>query len=172
MDDAALVGEARGAQHLDGEVDRADRVQRRLLDDELLERAALEVLHRDVRRAVPFAAVEDADDVGVLQAGRARGLAAEALDELVVLGEAPVQQLERDLAAELLVERAVHVGHPARPDAVLDRVAAVDDGAGADVPHTHRADHPREDEVFATSLRRSLWPLIAPTTLAKTKSSR
>ena len=53
------------------------------------------VLHRDVVGAVELAAVVDADDVRVLKAGRRLGLAAEALDELVVLGEALVQQLQR-----------------------------------------------------------------------------
>src|SRR3712207_495041 len=137
VDHAALVGEARGAQHLDDEVDRADRVQRRLVGGDLLERAPLQVLHRDVRRPVPLAAVEDADDVGVLQPGGARRLAAEALHELLVLGEAPMQELERDVAPELLVDRAVDVGHPARPDAVLDAVAAVHHGAGLEVAQTH-----------------------------------
>ena len=86
------------------------------LADELLERAALEVLHRDVVGAVPLAAVEDADDVRVLQAGGAGRLAPEALDELVVLGEAAVQELQRDLAAELRVLGAVDVGHAARAE--------------------------------------------------------
>jgi hypothetical protein len=60
----------------------------------------------------------------VLQAGGARGLAAEALDELVVLGEAAVEQLERDLAPELGVLGAVDVGHAARADAVDARGSA------------------------------------------------
>ena len=101
-----------------------------LLAHELLERASLEELHRDVVGAVPLAAVEHLHDVGVLQAGGRRRLAAEALDELVVLGEAPVQHLQRDLAAELRVLGAVHVGHPAGADARHDLVAAVDDSPG------------------------------------------
>ena len=106
-----------GAQDLDRDVDRPRRGRAApSLADELLERAPVEVLHRDVVGAVPLAAVEDADDVRVLQAGGARGLAAEALDELGVLGEAAVEQLERDLAAELRVLGAVDVGHPARAE--------------------------------------------------------
>ena len=64
-----------------------------------------------------LAAVEDADHVRVLQAGRGLGLAAEALHELLVLGEAPVQHLQRHLAPEVGVLRAVDVGHPAGADA-------------------------------------------------------
>src|SRR5205807_5385500 len=89
------------------------------------------------------------DDVRVLQAGGVRGLAAEALDELAVLREAPVQQLQRDVAPELLVDSAVDVRHPARADAVLDPVAPVDDGAGLDVPDTHVPLRAREREAFA-----------------------
>ena len=78
---------------------------------------ALEVLHRDVVGAVPLAAVVDATTtLRVLQAGGAGRLAAEALDELVVLGEAAVQQLQRDLAPELQVLGAVDVGHAARAE--------------------------------------------------------
>ena len=58
-----------------------------LLHD-LLERLPVDELHRDVGRAVPLGAVEDADDVRVREAGRGLGLAAEALTEFRVLGEA------------------------------------------------------------------------------------
>ncbi len=94
-----------------------------------------QVLHRDVVGAVVLAAVVDADHVRVLQAGGGRGLAAEALDELVVLGEAAVQHLERDLAAEVGVLGAVDVGHPARADPVDDPVAAVDERVVGDLGH-------------------------------------
>ena len=130
-----LVREAGGAQDLDDDVDRAVRRHRRLLADELLERAAVEELHRDVVGAVPLAAVEDADDVGVLEAGGRGGLAAEALDELLVLGEAAVEQLQRHPAAELLVLGAVDVGHAARAEAVEHPVAPVDDRVALDALH-------------------------------------
>ena len=116
----------------DRQVDRARRVQRRLVLDDLLQRAAVEELHRDVVGAVPLAAVVDADDVLVLEAGGAGGLAAEALDELLVLGEAAVEHLQRDLAPELEVLGAVDVGHPAGAEALDDPVAAVDDGLGGE----------------------------------------
>ena len=91
VDDAVAVGEARALEDL------ADQV-RRLLGrqagvDQLLQRAPLQVLHRDVVGAVELAAIEDGDHVGVLQAGGRLGLAAEALDELVVLGEAACRTL-------------------------------------------------------------------------------
>ena len=113
VDHAATVGEPGRLEDLDGDVDRADRIERRLLADQLLERAAGQVLHRDVVRVLEGAAVVDADDVRVLQAGGGLRLAAEALDEPGIRGEAAVQQLQRDLAPELLVLGQEHVGHPA-----------------------------------------------------------
>ena len=116
VDHAAAVGEAGGGEHLDPEVDRVLLAERRLLGDHVLERAPGQALHRDVVGALVLAAVEDADHVGMRQRGGRLGLAAEALHELDVLGEAPVQDLERDLAAEVGVLGAVDVGHPARAD--------------------------------------------------------
>jgi hypothetical protein len=49
----------------------------------------------------------------VVQAGGRLGLAAEALDELLVLGEAAVQHLQRHLPAEMRVLGAVDVRHTA-----------------------------------------------------------
>ena len=86
-------------------------------------------------RAVGLAAVVDRDDVLVLQPRRRRGLAAEALDELLVAGEAVVQELQRDLALELQVVRAVHLRHAAGPDVLEDLVAAVDHGVRRDARH-------------------------------------
>ncbi len=78
----------------------AGGVQRALFAHHRLQRAAGEVLHRDVVRAVPLPAVEDRDHVGVREARGGGGLAAEALHELLVFGEAVVQQLDRHLAAQ------------------------------------------------------------------------
>src|SRR5207247_3492873 len=72
------------------------------------------------------AAVEHVDDVGVLEACRRRRLAPEALDELLVLSEAAVQDLDRDIPAQVLVMGAVDVGHAARADPARDPVPAVD----------------------------------------------
>jgi hypothetical protein len=129
MDDAAPVGEARRFEDLDREVDRADRIERRLLADQLLQRPPRQVLHRDVVGAVEGAAVVDADDVRMLQPRGGLGLAAEALDETGILGKPAVQQLQRHLAPELQVLGEEHIGHPARAEPGDDLVAAIDDRA-------------------------------------------
>jgi len=135
VDDTAAVREARGPEDLNREVDGALGRERALVVDELLQRSAGDVLHRDVRRVVPLAAVVDRHDVLVLQARRGRRLTAEALDELGVGGEALVQDLQRDLAPELEVLRTVDLRHPARTDVGDDLVAAVDHRVVGDLPH-------------------------------------
>ena len=126
--DPALVREASAAQDLHREVDR-DRLGSsgpRSRTTSLSVRP-VDVLHRDVVGAVPLAAVVDADDVRVLQPGGGRRLAAEALDELRVLGEAAVQQLERDRRPSCWSSAQVDVGHAAGAEPLDDPVAAVDE---------------------------------------------
>jgi hypothetical protein len=127
VDDAATVGEARRAQDLNDDVDRARRVHRAVFAHDRLQRTSGDILHGDVVGAVPLAAVEDGDDVGVRERGRAGGLAPKALDELLVFGEVVVQHLHGHLPTEQLVLGQVHVGHAARAEARDHVVATVDE---------------------------------------------
>ena len=131
--DPLAVREAGRVQDLTGEVDRILRAHPPL--DQVLERRAVDVLHRDEVSAVERAAVEDPDDVRVLEAGGSLCLALEALHELGVLREVVVQDLDRDLAVELGVVREPDVGHPARADLAVQAVALVDDGAALRLSH-------------------------------------
>ncbi len=133
VDDPLAMGEARCAQDLAGEVDRVLGGHPTL--DELLQLRPVDVLHRDEVGVAELAAIEDADDVRVLEAGRGLGLAAEALDELLVLREAVVQHLDRDVAIEFVVVRQPDVGHASRAELVLDHVALVDHGPLAHLGH-------------------------------------
>ena len=94
---------------------------------ELLQRAPVEVLHRDVVRVLRLAAVVDRDDVRMVQRGGVLRLAPEPLDELLVVRVAVVEDLDRDAAAELLVLREVDVGHPAGAELADDLVAPVEE---------------------------------------------
>ena len=76
---------------------------------------------------------------GCESAAAAGGLALEALDELVVLGEVVVQDLDRQVPTQQLVLGQVHVGHAAGAEARDHPVAAVDDGVGLD--HREQAFH-------------------------------
>uniref|UniRef100_A0A6J5ZR17 Unannotated protein n=1 Tax=freshwater metagenome TaxID=449393 RepID=A0A6J5ZR17_9ZZZZ len=94
----------------------------------------------------------------VLQPGGSGGLAAEALDELGVLGKAAVEQLDRNLAVQLQVGGAVDVGHPTRAEQVLDAVAAVDRRARFD-----RAGHRSSDSITAFAIGAASVPPKPPT---------
>ena len=138
VDDAVPVREAQRREDLprvvDCEVDR----RRSARDDQLLERAPIEVLHRDVVGALRLAAVVDRDDVRMREAGGVLRLAAEALDELVVARVAVVQDLDRDAAAEHLVLGEVDVRHPARAELAHDAVAPVEERVDQGVGNRHR----------------------------------
>ena len=54
-----------------------DRASGSLLLDDLIERAAVDVIHHEVRDALVIAVVEDADDVVVSQVGDRVGFVAE-----------------------------------------------------------------------------------------------
>ncbi len=97
--------------------------ERRAVADDLLERSAVDVLHRDERLLVGDAVVVDHDDVGMVERGDGRRLAAESLDERGV-GERRREQLQGHEATEPAVAGEQHLGHPARAQARLDLVAA------------------------------------------------
>ncbi len=144
VDDAVAVREPERREDLACVVDR-DRDRRRTArDQELLEGAALQVLHRDVVGALGLAAVVDRDDVRMRQPGRVLRLAAEALDELLVLRVAVVEHLQRHAAAQLLVLGEVDVRHPAGAQLADHLVAAVenlvDEGVGARHPRLKVSD--------------------------------
>jgi hypothetical protein len=135
VDHAVAMREARGLEDLQPQVDHALLRQRRLRGHDVLERSTRQELHRDVVGALVLTAVEDAHHVRMVQAGGRLGLAAEALDEFLVLGEAAMEHLDRDLAAQVGVLRAIHVGHPAGADPAQDAVAPVDERVAGHLGH-------------------------------------
>ena len=99
VDDAVAVRELERGEDLPRVVDGDAHGRRAAGDEQLLERLALQVLHRDVVRAVELPAVVDGHDVGMRQHGGALRLPPEALDELLVLRMPLVEGLDRDAAA-------------------------------------------------------------------------
>src|SRR5262249_53309657 len=110
-----------------------------------------EVLHRDVVGALGLAAVEDRDDVRMVESGGALRLAAEALDELVVRGVAVVEELQRHAPAELLVFGQVDVRPSAPAELALDDVAPVEDAIDQGVRGGHGRDRASTSTLQAAS---------------------
>ena len=71
------------------------------------------------------------------EARRVLGLAAEALDELLVAGVALVQDLDRDATAEHLVLGEIDVRHAAHAELALDAVAPVEKCVDQRVGNSH-----------------------------------
>ena len=91
--------------------------------EQLLQVGAVDEAHREVELAVDLAGVVDGDDVRVLERGRQPGLAQEALTERAIGGEVRGEQLQRDVAVEREIARAVDDAHPTTADDRLDPVA-------------------------------------------------
>ena len=68
--------------------------------------------------------IDDADDVGVVEAARRARLGDEALRRALFAREVRVDDLDRDRAAERLLLRAVDAPHPADTDELEQHVAA------------------------------------------------
>ncbi len=148
VDDALAMREAERAEHLAGELDRVADRERPAGDDELLQAPPVEVLHRDVVGALGLAPVVDRDDVRVREAGGVLRLAAEALDERLVVRVAVVQDLDRNPAPELLVLGQVDVCHPARAELPDDPVAPVEERVDQGVDESHVLGHHQGSSTF------------------------
>ena len=137
VDDPVAMGVAERGQHL-AHVRHRDRDRARAArDDQLLQRAPLDVLHDDEVRPLYLSAVVDRDDVRVREARGMRRLATEPLDELRVVRVPLVEHLDRDLATELLILGEPDVGHAAAPELALEPVPAGKDGAASLVDGRH-----------------------------------
>ena len=86
------------------------------------QRVALQQLLDDIRRAVVLADVVDRGDVGVIQDAGGPRLLLEAAQASGVLRERRRQHLDRDLAAEPRILRAVDLAHAPGADRVEDLV--------------------------------------------------
>ena len=103
--------------------------------------AALHQLHHDVRAGSLGPEVEHGHHVRVRDRCGAAGLCDEARAEDGVVGQVRPHQLQRHLAAELCIARAMHSGHSTVPQQLLDLVSAADQCAGLG----HRPEPPFMD---------------------------
>src|SRR5262249_4390906 len=95
-----------------------------LLLEELLERAALHVLHGEEVEAAALADVVDLDDVGMVQLPRGARLGEEHVDAPAVAREAAGEDLQRHLPVERDLEGLVARAHAAAAEPLADLVAA------------------------------------------------
>ena len=120
MHDAAGLGVGEPGENA---LEHAGDLRQLEVADERAQGSALDVLHRDVRRALVLEEVVDGDDVGVAErAGDAR-LAYEALGEGGIGGMKRRQFLQGDDAIEVGLPGEIDDCHPAAADLTDDVVS-------------------------------------------------
>jgi hypothetical protein len=85
---------------------------------QIRQRVAVHVLHRDERRAVGVADVVHAADVGMRDLTCEPNLGPESLEQPGVVRRRGRQELQRDDLIEREVECAIDLAHPAVPDGI------------------------------------------------------
>ncbi|MEZ4364862.1 MAG: hypothetical protein R2939_01080 [Kofleriaceae bacterium] len=137
VDQAAGVGVSEPAGDAAGDVEHARARHRAELLDQVGEVDAVGEVHRQVQEAGRgLADVDDADQVGVVEARRRLGLVGEALALLGLVGEVAEGDLDREAARHPQVAGPVHAADAAVAEQRLDLVALAehraDQGIGAD----------------------------------------
>ena len=113
MDDTLCVRGGEPAGDPDGDL---DRLPDRSLFQLVTNRRAVQQLRDDVRRVVVGADVIDGKDIRVVERGRGASLLREPEEPIGVERERLGKDLDRDIAIEPRVTRAVHLSHPAGAD--------------------------------------------------------
>ncbi len=127
MHDATLLGVREAGQ---GAFQHAADLRQRHVPDVRPQRPAVDVLHRDVRRALVLEVVEHGDDVRVRERARQPGLAQEAPGDRRIGRVEGAQLLDRDEPVELDLPGEVDRGHATAADLAQHLVAPdrLDDG--------------------------------------------
>ena len=115
---AVCVGEAI-AQFLD-QLELARQRERGTLCNDLRQRLAGDVLHRDEGLAIVLADVVDGDNIWMLQPAGRPGLAREPVVELFSVG---AEDLDSDRAVDRRVEGEIEHAHSAMPEQLADLVS-------------------------------------------------
>ena len=112
-----LHGDARG------DLDRQAAASGRVQPQHVVERAALDVLHREVVQSTIDAELLDMDHVGMADLRADPRLVDEHVHEPRIVGQVRVDHLERDAAGEsrrAVPPRQIQRGHPTRPQPLDD----------------------------------------------------
>ena len=131
MDHPLLVRHLERAAQLFADGQGDGHRQRAAGRDELLQRRALHVFHREVVRPVHFAQVVGPDHVAVGDLAGEADLLLEALERDAASDQCfGTERLDRHGLLQLAVERPVHHTHPARPEDLLHLVAVGEQRSG------------------------------------------
>ena len=123
MDDALLVRRLERVGDLPR--DRQRFIERKpALGDPLGERRPFDQLHDERRGPVRLFEPVDAADVRMIQRGERLRFTLKSRDAFGIGDERLGQDLDRDLAIELRVARAIHLAHPACPERVANLIRA------------------------------------------------
>ena len=88
----------------------------------MLQRLAIEELHRDERLPVFFSNVVDGANIGMIQRRGGLGFAAEATERRRIFGEIVRQEFQSDVATEACVLGFVNHTHAAAADSFYNAV--------------------------------------------------
>jgi hypothetical protein len=122
MDDSALVRRVERVDQLTRDRNRVARRESPGRNDSIGKRRALDQLqHNPAQRAGLFHAV-DRGDVRMVQRGEESRLTLESLEPVAISSEDFREDLDRDVATESSVARAIDLAHPARSERADDFV--------------------------------------------------
>ena len=121
---AAFVRMGQRVGNLHGVIDQAIDRQADAGRDDAMERLAIDELHGEKRLAVVFADLVNRADVGMIHRGSRAGLAQQERAAASSSASAAAQDLDRDVAPELLVVGAIDLAHPAAAEQRGDPVRA------------------------------------------------
>ena len=112
VDDALLMCRRQASRHLNRVLDGLADGQRPARET-LPQCLPIEHLGDDVGRRLVLADVEDREDVRMIERGGRAGFLLESLQAFRIAGHASGQHLDRHVAPEPRISRAIHLAHPA-----------------------------------------------------------
>ena len=130
MDDALLVRRFQRCGDLPGDCQGVGHWQAglspgaRALSQFFSERRALDELHHEGWHSVEFFEPMDRCDMGMIQCCEQTGLAPESREPIRVRGEDRREDLDRDVATQLRIARAIDFAHAARTQEGLNLIYA------------------------------------------------
>jgi len=130
MDDATQVRDTQGPRDIQPDPRGLQRRQPAAAPKPGGEVLALHERHHEVGLVAVGAGVEAGDDVRVAQNGGRERLATEPVGQVAIGRDLGAQDLDRDLAVDPDVGRAMDRGHPAAPDHRPEPIATTEQRIG------------------------------------------